>query len=316
MTLTRRTLCRTAVAVSVSVLTGCGASRYRGPERTITIAGGQPGGLYLEVAQLLADKITAAEPHLRCSTVMTNGSVENVERIGSGDADVGVCQADVALDAVAGAGSFLHALPLRGIGRMYEEYLQLVVRDDSELTSITQLTGRTVSLGAVRSGTTETGKRLMAAAGVEVVSRPESLEVAADALAARKVDAVLWCGGVPTPKLVALHEKIRIRLLPLAAMLPAMRKRYPLAYQQVRIPAGGYGQSGKPTIGVANLLLCGRSLPDDVVAAITEVLVEHAAQLVPTEARGTQFLDRRALICLLGVPMHPGAATAYRQLHG
>jgi TRAP-type uncharacterized transport system substrate-binding protein len=69
-------------------------------------------------------------------------------------------------------------------------------------------------------------------------------------------------------------------------------------------------------IGVPNLLLCNRSLPDDVVATVTSVLVEHAARLVPPQALGTQFLDRRALICLLGVPMHPGAASAYRQLRG
>jgi len=59
---------------------------------------------------------------------------------------------------------------------------------------------------------------------------------------------------------------------------------------------------------------CG--VPDDVVSAITGVLVEHAARLVPPQALGTQFLDRRALINLLGVPMHPGAVSAYRQLHG
>lgn len=314
--LTRRTVCRSAVAAVATALTGCGTGQYRGPERRITIAGGQHGGFYWEFAQLLARALNAAEPRLRCSARKTNGSVENVELIGAGRADIGVCQSDVALAAVYGTEPFARALSLRGIGRMYEDYLQLVVLDGSDVYSVADLAGRTVSLGAVRSGTVHTGERLMAAAEVRVDSRSHPLEAGAAALADGWVDALLWCGGVPTPVLAALHRKRRIRLLPLTEMLPALRGRYPTAYQQVAIPAGGYGQAGTRTIGVANLLLCERSLPDDIVAAITGVLVRAAARLVPPQALGTQFLDQRALICLLGVPMHPGAASAYRELHG
>jgi TRAP transporter TAXI family solute receptor len=310
MKLTRRTVCQAAVAAAVAALTGCGAGRYGGPDRTITIAGGQRGGFYLQVARLLANEISTAEPGLRCRASETNGSVDNVELIGAGRADLGVCQADVALAAV-------ETEPLTGIGRLYEDYLQLVVRRDSDLHSIADLAGRRVSLGAPRSGTESTGKRLLAAAQLNVESRVDSLDNAATYLAERRIDALLWCGGVPTPTLEVLHQQVGIRLLPLAPVLPALlRDRYRMAYQQVQTPAGGYGQTGVSTIGVANLLLCARSLPDDVVAAITTVIVGHAAQLVPPQALGTQFLDQRALINLLGVPMHPGAAAAYRQLHG
>jgi hypothetical protein len=31
---------------------------------------------------------------------------------------------------------------------------------------------------------------------------------------------------------------------------------------------------------------------------------------------GTQFLDPRSLIVTAGIPLHPGAVTAYRALHG
>jgi hypothetical protein len=313
---TRRAVCRAALAAAAAALTGCGTGQYRGPERRITIAGGQHGGFYWEFAQLLARAVNVAEPRLRCSATKTNGSVENVELIAAGRADIGLCQSDVALAAVDGAGPFARPRSLRGIGRMYEDYLQLVVLDDSDVRSVADLAGRTVSLGAVRSGTVLTGERLMAAAGVRVQSRSDPLDAAAAALAAGRVDALLWCGGVPTPVLAALHARRRIRLLPLTAVLPALRRRYPTAYQQVVIPAGGYDQAGTRTIGVANLLLCQRSLPDDVVAAITAVLVGAAARLVPPRALGTQFLDRRALIGLLDVPMHPGAAAAYRRLHG
>jgi TRAP transporter TAXI family solute receptor len=314
--LTRRAVCRAALAAAAAALTGCGTERYCGPDREITIAGGQDGGFYWEFAQLLAREVNAAEPRLHCSAEKTFGSVENIELIGAGDAHIGVCQSDVALAAVHGTEPFTRALPLAGIGRMYEDYLQLVVLADSDLHTVEDLAGRTVSLGALRSGTELTGKRLMAAAQVRAYSAFQPLDVAATALADGRVDALLWCGGVPTPVLTALHARKRIRLLPLAEKLDALRARYRTAYQQVVIPAGGYAEAGTRTIGVANLLLCAGSLPDDVVAAVTAVLVDAASRLVPPQALGTQFLDRRALINLLDVPMHPGAGSAYRQLHG
>jgi TRAP transporter TAXI family solute receptor len=314
MTLTRRTLCRAAAA---AVVAGCGTGTYRGPGRRITIAGGQPRGLYVKVAGHLAEEINRAEPGLHCEPKETRGSVENVELIAGGGADLAICQADVALSAVKGTDPFTSALPIVGIGRMYEDYLQVVVLKDSDLRSVADLAGRRVSVGAKRSGAVFTASRLMRAAGIEVLERFDSLDAAAAALRLRNVDAVVWSGGVPTEPLVTLDKEAGIRLLPLApTLLTALRDRYGLAYQRVNIPAGVYGASGTQTIGMANFLLCRRSLPEDVVAAITGVLVERADRLVPRDSISTQFLDPPAVIYLLGVPKHPGAESAYRQLHG
>jgi TRAP transporter TAXI family solute receptor len=317
MAVTRRAVCRAGIAtVAAAIAGGCGTHDYRGPTRTVTIAGGQSGGLYLQIAELLAREIMAAEPGLRCETVDTDGSVSNIELLRTGGADVCVSQADTALAALEGTSPFASAVPVRGIGRMYEDYLQLVVRADSPLWSVADLEGRTVSLGAVGSGAAIFGARLFAAVGVHPIGRYESLTEAVGALEHSQVDAVLWCGGVPTPALAILHGKAPIRLLPIVEALPVLRAQFGTAYQRVNIPAGGYGRAGVPTIGVANLLLCRKELPDDVVGAITRTLVDRAEELVPRAALGTQFLDRRTLIGLFGVPMHPGAASAYRLLHG
>lgn len=319
MTITRRTVCwagATALIGTLGVaLTGRTTEGYRGPTRTVRIAGGQVGGFYKEFAQVLAGEITSAEPNLRCEAIETGGSVSNIELIHHGRADIGVSQADIALAAVAGDDPFAGSVPICGIGRMYEDYLQLVVRDDSPVRTVRGLGGRTVSIGALGSGTAIFGKRLFDAVEVRITKRYQALPYAAAALERRQVDAVLWSGGVPTPALTELHARVRIRLLPIVQAMPALRDLYGTAYQQVSIPAGGYGRAGTPTIGVANLLVCRKDLPDDVAAAITRVLVDRAARLVPRDALGAQFLDRRTLIGLFGVPTHPGAAATYRQLH-
>jgi TRAP transporter TAXI family solute receptor len=316
VTITRRTLCKAGIAAAAAVATGCGAEVYAGPDRAITIAGGQPGALYLEFARVLARELNAAAPGLRCTAVASGGSVANIDLLRSGRADLAMSQSDISLAAVAGESPFAAKAPVRGIGRMYEDYLQLVVRHDSPVRAVSDLQGRTVSLGAVGSGTAIFGERLFSTAGVRVTRRFQPLDEAAASLKRRQVDAVLWSGGVPTPLLATLHRDVGIRLVPIAEALPALREKYGFAYQQANIPAGGYGMGGMPTIGVANLLLCAKDLPDDVAAAVTTTLVDRAARLVPEQALGAQFLDRRTLIGLFGVPMHPGAASAYRRLHG
>ena len=80
---------------------------------------------------------------------------------------------------------------------------------------------------------------------------------------------------------------------------------------------GVYGSTVDiPTIGTPNLLVCRPDLRDDYAGAVVRLLVARAAELVPQQALGTQYLDGRSLIDTGKVPRHPGAATEYRRLHG
>jgi TRAP transporter TAXI family solute receptor len=303
----RRTLLLGALG---AVLAGCAGGRYRGPERAVTIAAGEPGGFYLDFATLLAAELTAAEPDLPSTAARTGGSVDNLALLRDGRADLGLALADTAQSADP-------ALELRALGRVYENYLQLVVRADSPVGSVADLAGRTVSLGAPGSGAALLGDRLLTVAGLTARVEHLPLLEAATALETGRVDAVLWSGGVPTPSLAELDLRTGIRLLPLDGVLALLRERHGPVYEQVSVPSGVYRAAAEvPTIGEANLLVCRTALPDEVAAAVVRVLVGRAARLVPQQAVGAQFLDVRSLIGTAGLPLHPGAVEAYRALHG
>lgn len=317
MTVSRRAVLKAGVSTLATGVVGSGSVHSRwGRGRAITIAGGQDKGFYLEFARLLVREITAAEPDLRCGALETDGSVRNIQLVVDGHADIGVSQADVALAAFHGKDPFQSAVPIRGIGRVYQDYLQLVVRKNGPIRTVADLADKPVSLGARGSGTAVFSQRLIEASGLRVDARFQPLLEATSALATGEISALSWSGGVPTPALTELHERVGIRLLPTEHLLRALRARHGVVYRQVTIPPGGYGQGGTRCVGVANLLVCASTLPDSIVTAVTRVLVERAAQLVPREALGIQFLDSRTLIGMFGVPMHPGAAIAYRQHHG
>lgn len=296
---------------------GCGTGD---PTRMLSIAAGEPGGLYLEFAQLLATEIESDSSGPRVIAVPTEGSQDNLRRLAEGSVDLALALTDSAREAASRASP---PAPLRAIGRVYENYLQLVVLADSPVRAVADLAGRTVSAGAQGSGAELTARRMLTVAGLgdgaaaPVTVRHHTLNDAIAALENRRIDALFWSGGVPTPALAALAGRRGIRLLSMADTLPAMRAAHDSTYDAVIVPADAYGPASEvTTIGVANLLLCRPDADPAMAATVARVLVTHAARLVPEQALGTQYLDPRSLIVTDGIALHPGAISAYRRLHG
>ncbi|WP_112261612.1 TAXI family TRAP transporter solute-binding subunit [Lentzea terrae] len=285
---------RRTFLLTVLALTACGTSE---PSGTITIAGGEPGGFYNDFAALLS---RLSPSPLTISPLQTGGSADNLKHLRERTADLGLTLSDSAHLEQG----------IVALGRVYENYLQLVVLADSPYRTPADLIGKPVSLGAAGSGAALQGERL--ALGVKEEHYP--LRNAIDALKAGEIAALLWSGGVPTPE---LNKASGIRLLPLDSFLPRLRQDYGKVYERVDVRMGVYGsQADIPTIGTPNLLVCRPDLSAEYASAVVRLLVAKAAQLVPDQALGTQYLDVRSLIDTGKVPLHPGAATEYRRLHG
>ncbi len=286
---------RTVLLGAVAALAGCTTEN----DRAIRIAAGEPGGFYVEFARLLAARLESGGEVLE-----TGGSVRNLELVRAGRAELGLALADVAADT-----------RLRAIGRVYENYMQLVVPAESPVRTVADLAGARISLGARGSGAAVFGDRLLTVSGVAAVIDHRPLTEAITELAAGRLDALLWSGGVPTPALADLDARRPIRLVDLSDQLGALREAHGPVYQRVPVPDGGYGHPGQVgTIGVANLLVADAALPAEVAASVARTLVHEAPRLVPPSALGTQYLDLRSLITTGDLPLHPGAATAYRTL--
>ncbi|GAA1381790.1 TAXI family TRAP transporter solute-binding subunit [Pseudonocardia kongjuensis] len=293
-------------------LAGCARARAGG----LPFAAGEAGGFYAEFGTLLG--AVSREAGHPLDPVTTGGSRANLELVASGEAAVGLAMTDVVRDARAGVPPFDRPVEYLAIGRVYENYLQLAVRADSPFTGLPDLAGRPVSLGSTGSGSALAGARLVALSGVAVQSLELPLTEATAALAEGRIDALLWSGGLPTPAADALAARLAIRLLPLAGYAGGLRDVVgPGLYTATVVPPGVYG-AAEPvlTIGVPNLLVATSALADDDAGAIARMLVEHAPRLMPGSALGTRYLDQPSLVDTGDVPLHPGAAAAYRDLHG
>lgn len=286
-----------------------------GPRGHLRLAAGDPGGMYLAFAELLATRMQARYPDVEVEVVPTEGTVENLALLRSGDVDVGLALADVAeRDRVTGPAD---SEPV-AVARVYENYLQVIVRESVGVQHVSELRGRRVSFGAARSGGAATSAVLFDAAGLadDVQISWLRLREALSQLAGDDIEALVWSGGVPTPAVAELNTQLQLRVLDIGALAAPMSRISSYPYAVRRVPAGGYVPPGIRSIGVPNLLLCRREIAEDLVAAMVNVIATESPHLVPPYVRGLQYLDAPSMIQTGAIPLHPGAVGAYRDLHG
>ncbi len=335
--LPRRTALKTAFAaglggVLLPILTACTEGDRPG---AVTVAGGEPGGFYLEFSTLLAQSLQRHGLADKASALKTGGSLDNLEYLFAGRATFAVALADAAAQRLAVTNA--STIEIAALGKVYENYVHCVVRRNNGIRDFTELAGRKVAIGEPGSGTSLTTARLIEAAGLITssvgkvtetrntgkVNTEKTISVLNlglnDGLAALRrgsVDALFWSGGVPTAAIAATKE-IDLGFLDLSALIPAMRTRHGAFYDRVLIPEGSYdGSPAVWTVGVANLLLCQTGLDDGTVKRTVDLLVGHAQELIPQSSMGVQFLSPESLVNTAGLPLHPAARDAYRALHG
>jgi uncharacterized protein len=305
---------RRAFVLAAAVLAAGGCMRGE-PRGSVRLAAGQRGGLYLAFAELLAERIRARHSDVGVEVVSTEGSVDNLALLRAGDVDMGLALADVAeRDRAAGADD---TAP-QAVARVYENYLQVVVRESAAVHQLSDLQGRRVSIGAPGSGAAVTTQVLLDTAGLtdRISTLRYRLQEGLSGLADGTVDALVWSGGVPTPAIAELDATLPLRMLDLGQQAAPMAEGSGYPYLARLVPTVGYVPPGRRSIGVPDLLLCRQDTASDVVAAVVDVLATEAPRLVPPDVRGLQYLDPPAMIQTGRVPLHSAAIRAYRTLHG
>ena len=302
---------RAFIAATALVAAGCAGG---GPRGRLRLAAGDPGGLYLAFAQLLAEQIRHRYPGVGVDVVPTEGSVENLALLRSGEVDMGLTLADAAeRDRMTRPTTAPVAL-----ARVYENYLQVIVRNSAGIHQVSDLEGRRVSIGPEGSGTASTSRALLEAAGLTGRVEPlhYRLKDALARLADDQIDALAWSGGVPTPAIAEQDARLPLRIIDVSSLAALMSAGAGYSYVVRRMPTCDYVPSGIRSIGVPNLLLCRGDTDPRLAAAVVNVLAGDAEHLVPPDVLGLQYLDTPSMIQTGLIPLHPGAVEAYRRLHG
>lgn len=298
-----------------SGLVGCGSDAHNADPQTI--AGGVSTGIYYAYSSGLAKEMRA----VGFDTVAeeTGGSVDNLLRVGRGEALLGFAQADTVVDAIAGVGVFDAPIPIAAVARVYDEYVQLVVPASSTAEQISDLKGLRVSVGETNSGVMVIADRVLSAAGL-VDGAFERREIGIDgsiaALERGEIDAFFWVGGVPTPGIESLSKQLPLRLLSIGPkVVDDMEQARSSVYRVSELPLGSYGTAGAvETMTVPNYLVTSANAPEALVYEATNVLFDSRARVSRT-VPAVALLDQRQAIFTSPVPLHPGAKKYYVRAH-
>lgn len=299
--------------LAVAALGGCGSAPA--PER-FSIAGGGVTGVYYAFGEQLAG-VLSARLGSDVSVDETNGSVDNLLRVHDGRALLGFAQSDAAADAVAGVGAFREPLDVKAVARLYDEYVHVVVRSDSDIRRIADLAGRSVSLGAPNSGVNIVATRVLDAEGVAPTDvDDEALGLAASIEAFRdgELEGFFWVGGLPTPGLAELFTDAPARLLSIEpGTVDRVNAEHGGAYRLAEFPIGAYGRTqATATMTVPNYLMVATDASEDLVREALAVLFESRSAIA-AEVPAAALLDRRQAIFTDPVDLHPGAVAYYSE---
>lgn len=302
------------ILLAAALLSGC-ASAETVKRLRFGVAG--EGGVYREFGELFA----ALENETDNGTVelkATAGSAANLRLLAGEYLQLAIAQGDLVQDAYNQTGIFENEEETRGFGAvaaLYTEACQVVVRADSDIQSIEDLQGRTVSIGAEESGSEQNAQQILSAYGLndKLVSMVNlNYEDAAAQLKAGKIDAIFMTVGAPSPVLTELAGECSIRLLDVdGAAAQRLMSAYS-AYSTVTLPAGTYpGQSEDvQTVGVKAVLLASDELPEKQVQKLTELLFSNREAL--EEQLGIPLDTEQDAVEGVGVPFHAGAAAYYQ----
>ena len=311
---TRNLLAAGAVAVSL----GFGATAAKAQEFINVLTGGTSGVYYplgVALAKIYSDNMDGVQTQVQS----TKASVENLNLLQQGRGEIALALGDSVQNAWAGnteAGFPGKLDKLRAIAAIYPNYVQIVASQESGITDLEGLKGKSLSVGAPASGTELNARAIFEAAGMsyddlgklEYLPFAESVELIKN----RQLDATLQSSGLGMAAIRDLASTMPITFVAIPADVVA--KIDSPAYHAASIPAGTYDgqEQDVPTVAIDNILVSHSGVSDELAYQMTKLMFDNLPRLVTAHAAAKDIaLDKAAKN--LPIPLHPGAERFYKE---
>jgi TRAP transporter TAXI family solute receptor len=289
-------------------------------QEQLSIATGGTGGVYYPMGGGLAEIINAHVDGYSATAEVTGASVENMGLVATGDADIAFALADTVQQAFGGTGRFDgQALPmLRGLAVSYANMVHIVALEGSGITSLADLRGKRVSIGAPGSGTEVNAAAILNANGItydDIDEQRLNFNETADALSNGDIDAGIWSVGAPTSSIMNLATTKDIVLIALSeAEMAAARGADPV-FAMTTLPGGTYEGVAEdtPVLGVPNVLVVSSDMSDDLAYNITRAMFEQIESLRAVHPAANETSVEFTMLAT-PIPLHPGAIRYYEEI--
>ncbi|TMJ48104.1 MAG: TAXI family TRAP transporter solute-binding subunit [Alphaproteobacteria bacterium] len=303
-----------AAAVVAAVLS---APAVQAQQFINVLTGGTSGVYYplgVAIGKIYSDKIANVKTQVQA----TKASVENLVLLQQGRGELAFALGDSLKAAWEGdeeAGFKKKMDKLRTIGAIYPNYIQIVATADSGIKTLADLKGKSLSVGAPKSGTELNSRAILGAAGMSYkdIGKVEYLPFAesVDLMKNRQLNATLQSAGLGVASLKDLSTSADITVVSVPKEI--VDKIGP-PFVAVTIPANTYTGQDKdvPTAAVVNYLVTSSEVSDDLAYQMTKLVFESLGELANARVAGKEIKLETAAIGS-PVPLHPGAIRYYKE---
>ncbi|MGE0239489.1 MAG: TAXI family TRAP transporter solute-binding subunit, partial [Parvibaculaceae bacterium] len=275
-------------------------------------------GVYYPLGVALSEIYSKSIEGVRTQVQATKASVENLNLLQQGKGEIAFALGDsvkAAAEGDAEAGFSKKLDKLRAIAAIYPNYVQVVASQESGIKSFADLKGKSLSVGAPKSGTELNARAIFGALGMsyddlgktEYLPFGESVELIKN----RQLDATLQSAGLGVASIKDLATSLPITVVAVPA---EVAQKLGAPFQAAIIPAGTYeGQKEDvPTLAITNILVTHTDVSDDRAYQMTKQLFDHLDNLVAAHNAAKDIKAEDAAKSL-PIPLHPGAERYYKE---
>lgn len=294
-------------AATIGALTGI-AGCTGSSQEFLTIGTGGTGGVYYPLGGGIAD-ILNQELDINATAESTGASAENSRLVGNKKMKMALALGNTVQLAANGEGQFDNALPLKSAFGAYINHTQVVVPENSDIETLSDLEGLNVSVGAPGSGTEMIAKELLDWYGLsydDINVDRLSFSETSGALQDNNIDAGFWSVAYPASSIEELASQRDVRLLDFPEEdLEEITGELPY-YSVAKIPAGTYpGQDEEiSNPGVTNTMIVHEDMDEKLLSDVVEAIFTNLDELEEVHQVAKQFKET---VYDGPVELHPGA---------
>lgn len=298
----------------VFVLSACASD----PAVRLRMATGGAAGTYYPLGRAMAGVIFL-NTDININVMTSGASADNIRQIAAGTADLAIAQNDVMSYAFHGSGIWAGREPVTNLATLmslYPETIQIVVRADSDIFSVSELAGRRVSIGDEGSGVEANALQILDVHGLtsrDISALNMGFSASADAMRDRLIDAFFVTSATPNAAVLQLAEEAELRLLPISeSVLRLLKSRYPF-YTVITMDYKDYPWLPEPvdTVAVKATLITSIDMYECVAYDIVSTLIINQ-EYIP-HPRAVNLTPYNA-VQSVSVEFHPGARRFFEQI--
>ncbi|SFZ85518.1 hypothetical protein SAMN02983003_2683 [Devosia enhydra] len=288
-------------------------------QQFINVLTGGTSGVYYPLGVALSEIYAEGIEGSRTQVQATKASVENLNLLQQRKGELAFSLGDsvkAGWEGVTEAGFPAPLTDLRAIAAIYPNYVQIVASAESGITTLEQLKGRSISVGAPASGTELNARAIFAAAGMkyEDMGKVEYLPFAesGELIKNRQLDSTLQSAGLGVAFIKDLSATMDINVVAIPAEVV---ESIGAPYVPSVIPAGTYdGQDADvATAAIGNILVTHSGVSDDLAYQMTKLLFDNLDRLRSAHS-AANAIDPATALEGLSIPLHPGAERYYREM--